>query len=264
MSASSSSVKNLFLKRPLVSPLAMLTAADYPTAVWLNRAGVDLILVGDSLANVELGLSSTTDAGMDIMLHHAAAVLRGAGETPVVVDMPFEAYQPAGADALANARRFVALGCAAVKVEWFKDCLKVVRLLREGGVEVMGHTGLTPQTAQSFNVRGRTPEEAANIERQAFELEKAGCFAVVLECVPEALAARITARLRIPVIGIGAGAACDGQVLVTHDMLGLNERRVPKFVRKYADIGGQIAEAVSAYRQDVKNGVFPAPEQTYR
>lgn len=264
MSAHPLSVKSIFLKRQLSAPFAMLTAADYPTAVWLDRAGIDLILVGDSLANVELGLASTTQVGMDVMLHHAAAVLRGAGETPVVVDMPFDAYQIDGADALANARQLTALGCAAVKVEWFADCLKTVRVLREGGVEVMGHIGLTPQTAQTFTVRGRTSGEAQDIERQALELEKAGCFAVVLECVPESLAQRITTALRIPTIGIGAGRFCDGQVLVVNDMLGLNAGKLPRFVKQYAALAEATVAAVQAYKKDVHSGTFPGPDQTYR
>jgi 3-methyl-2-oxobutanoate hydroxymethyltransferase len=256
--------KSIFLERQLSPPFAMLTAADYPTAVWLSRAGVDLILVGDSLANVELGLASTTQVGMDIMLHHAAAVLRGAKDTPVIVDMPFDAYQPEGSDALLNARKFIDLGCAAVKVEWFSRCPQVVRLLCDGGIKVMGHVGLTPQTAQNFNVRGRTQQEAEGIVRQSLELEQSGCFAVVLECVPESLAQRITAVLRIPSIGIGAGRFCDGQVLVTNDMLGLNAGKLPRFVKPYAALGEATVAAVQAYTKDVHSAVFPGPEQTYR
>ena len=238
----------------------MLTAYDYPMAVLLDKAGIDIILVGDSLANVVLGLESTTQVGMEIMLHHTQAVLRGAKQTPVVGDMPFDAYQPYGTDAVANARRLMDSGCAAVKLEWFDRCLEVTAALVKASIPVIGHVGLTPQTAElfgGFKMQGKDAASAARIFEQSQALQRAGCLAVVLECVPDELAARITAALKIPTIGIGAGPACDGQVLVIHDVLGLNDRKIPKFVKKYADIGAAIVDVVKQYKKEVKAGEFP-------
>ncbi len=245
----------------------MLTAYDYSMAVLLEKSGVDIILVGDSLANVVLGLDSTVQVGMEVMLHHTRAVLRGAIQTPVVADMPFEAYQPEGADALFHARRFMDIGCAAVKVEWFGRCLDVVELLVKAGVPVVGHIGLTPQTAEQlggFKVQGRDAASAEAIKEQAMSLERAGCLALVLECVPETLAQAITRGLKIPTIGIGAGKHCDGQVLVVHDLLGFNNRKVPKFAKKYADLGAVIETAARQYTQEVKTGEFPGQEHSFR
>jgi 3-methyl-2-oxobutanoate hydroxymethyltransferase len=257
------SLKEVVAKKQRGQKITMLTAYDHPMAVFLDRAGIDLILVGDSLANVVLGLDSTVQVGMDVMLHHVKAVTRGAKRAPVIADMPFEAYQPVGADAVANARLFVEAGCAAVKVEWFTGCIEVVKALRGGDIEVVGHVGLTPQTAETLGVRGRSQEEAHAIFEQAEALEAAGCMMIVIECVPEKLTKEITATLRVPVIGIGAGKYCDGQVLVTHDILTLNERKVPKFVKRYANAGGVIMEAVRAYRGDVERGDFPGKEHTF-
>lgn len=244
--------------------ITMLTAYDHPLARLVDRAGIDIILIGDSLANVVLGLDSTTQIGMDIMVPLAGAVSRGVERAFVVADMPFEAYQPAGADEVKNARRLVdEAGCDAVKVEWFPWCDEVVRSLRAAGIEVMGHVGLTPQTAQEFKVQGRDSASAQAIIQQAKLLEEAGCFAVVLECVPEDLAREITRELKVPTIGIGAGKFCDGQVLVLHDMLGLNERKVPKFVKKYANIAQQVVAAVQLYKEEVESGRFPGPEQSF-
>ena len=254
----------------------MLTAYDYPTALLVDKAGVDVVLVGDSLANVVLGLDATTQIGMDVMFHHTQAVARAVKRALVVADMPFEAYQPQGADAVRHARRLIEAGCTAVKVEWFSWTTStpevdastsgveaVIRLLRAAGIEVMGHAGLTPQTAVDFKVQGRDTASAAAIIDQAKIMEAAGCFAVVLECVPEGLSREISAALKIPVIGIGAGKYCDGQVLVLHDMLGLNDRKVPRFVKKYADASGLILNAVQQYKEDVISGKFPAPEHTF-
>lgn len=242
----------------------MLTAYDYPTARLLDRAGVDIILVGDSLANVVLGLDSTAQVGMEAMLHHARAVGRAVTDALVVADMPFEAYQPAGADAVGQARRLVDdAGCGAVKLEWFAGAVEVVVALRRAGIEVMGHVGLTPQTAAEFKVQGRDAASAAAILTQANALEAAGCFALVLECVRESLAQDITASLKIPTIGIGAGKYCDGQVLVLHDMLGLNERKVPRFVKQYADLSEQILQAVRQYKEEVEQGLFPDESRSF-
>ena len=257
-------LQSIVSKKSRGEKVVMLTAYDYPTAVLVDRAGVDLILVGDSVANVVLGLESTTQVGMEVMLHHAKAVGRGVKNALVIGDMPFDAYQTDPANAVFNAKRFVLeAGCHGVKVEWFDRCAEVVRELRQAGIAVMGHVGLTPQTAEEFKVQGKDSEAAGRIREQALALEKAGCFAVVLECVPESLAKEITAALLIPTIGIGAGKFCDGQVLVLHDMLGLNDRKLPKFVKKYAAIGEDIVSAVRKYKDDVEHGVFPGPEQTF-
>ena len=244
--------------------ISVLTAYDYPTARCVDRAGIDIVLIGDSLANVVLGLDSTTEIGMDVMVPHAKAVARAVEQAYVVADMPFDAYQPAGADEVKNARRLIEeAGCQAVKVEWFPWCDEVIRSLREDGIEVMGHIGLTPQTAQEFKVQGRDNASAKEIMQQARIMEDAGCFSIVLECVPEELAREITRMLKVPTIGIGAGKYCDGQVLVLHDMLGLTDRKVPKFVKKYADLSGEILKAVTLYKEDVESGNFPGPEQSF-
>ncbi len=256
-------LKNIIDKKSRREKITMLTAYDYPTARLLDRAGIDIVLIGDSLANVVLGLDSTTQIGMDIMLPHVAAVSRAVEQAFVVADMPFEAYQPAGADEVKQARRLLEAGCQAVKVEWFPWCDEVVRSLRQAGIEVMGHVGLTPQTAQEFKVQGRDSASARAIMDQSRLLEEAGCFAIVLECVPEALAQEITQTLKIPTIGIGAGKFCDGQVLVLHDMLGLNERKVPKFVKQYTNLSEQILAAVTLYKEEVRSGTFPGPDQSF-
>ncbi|MBF0387486.1 MAG: 3-methyl-2-oxobutanoate hydroxymethyltransferase [Candidatus Omnitrophica bacterium] len=259
-------LNEVLAKKSRGEKIVMLTAYDYSLAVLLEKAGVDIILVGDSLANVVLGLEATSQVGMAVMLHHTQAVLRGVKSAPVVADMPFDAYQPEGSDALKNAEAFMAAGCAAVKVEWFGRCLEVVAVLVKAGVPVIGHVGLTPQTVEQlggFKVQGRTDVAAEAIREQSRKLEQAGCVAVVLECVPEGLARQITAELHIPVIGIGAGKYCDGQVLVVNDMLGLYDRKTPKFVKKYADIGAEVVEAVKCYKKEVEEGVFPGPQQTF-
>ena len=257
-------LKNILEKKQQGRKITMLTAYDYPTARCLDRAGLDIILIGDSLANAVLGLDSTTEIGMDVMVPHAKAVARGVEHALVVADLPFDAYQPAGADEVKNARRLVdEAGCHAVKVEWFQWCDEVVRSLRAVGIEVMGHVGLTPQTAQEFKVQGRDSSSAQAIIQQAKLLEEAGCFAIVLECVPEDLAREITQSLKVPTIGIGAGKFCDGQVLVLHDMLGLTDRKVPKFVKKYTDLSDQIVKAVQLYKEEVEAGKSPGPEQSF-
>lgn len=247
--------------------ISMLTAYDYPLAVLLEQAGIDIILVGDSLANVVLGLESTTQVGMDVMLHHLKAVLRGAKRTPVVADMPFDAYQPVGTDAVKNARIFMDAGSAAVKVEWFGRCLEVVEELVKAGIPVIGHVGLTPQTVDQlggFKVQGRDSLGAEQIIRQSASLERLGCIALVLECVPESLARQVTQELKIPTIGIGAGKYCDGQVLVLYDFLGLYDRKPPKFVKKYVDLGPAVVTAVQSYKKEVESGDFPGREQTFQ
>jgi 3-methyl-2-oxobutanoate hydroxymethyltransferase len=254
-----------FVARKKTGPkITMLTAYDYPMAVLLDGAGVDIVLIGDSLANVALGLESTTQVGMEVMLHHAKAVSRGVKSALIVGDMPFEAYQLDPSAAVFNAKRYIhEAGCQAVKVEWFDRCIKAVRAMRRARIPVMGHVGLTPQTAHEFKVQGKDTLSARNILEEAKALEKAGCFALVLECVPTGLAKEITSALTIPTIGIGAGPLCDGQVLVTHDMLGLFDRKVPKFVKLYADMKAEIHSAVQKYIEEVHRGDFPGPEQTF-
>jgi 3-methyl-2-oxobutanoate hydroxymethyltransferase len=246
---------------------AMLTAYDYPMGRLLDEAGIDIILVGDSLGMVVLGYESTTPVTMDEMLHHAKAVRRGVQRALLVGDMPFMSFRGSLTETVKNACRFVQeAGCDAVKVEWKPGIEDVVRAILDAGIPVMGHVGLTPQTAQAeggFKVRARDAESATRVIGQAIALQEVGCFALVLECIPEMVAAQITRRLAVPTIGIGAGAECDGQVLVTHDLLGLFERFTPKFVKRYADLGSIIRQAAAAYVSDVREGRFPTREHAF-
>ncbi len=247
--------------------ISMLTAYDYPFARLVDQAGIDMILVGDSLANVVLGLESTTQVGMKEMLHHAQAVTRAVQRCLVVGDMPFESYQLDTAAAVKNARRFVEeAGCGAVKLEWFDACPSVTKDIVSSGIPVMGHIGLTPQTADKlggFKVQGKDAEAARRLMEQAQLLESRGCFSLVLECVPDEIAALITRRLSIPTIGIGAGAQCDGQVLVLHDCLGLFDRYRPKFVKRYLDLSALIVPALQQYRREIEEGLFPDKEHSF-
>ena len=247
--------------------IIVLTAYDYPLASLLDRCGVDIILVGDSLANVVLGLDSTTQVGMTEMIHHAKAVRRAVKRALLVGDMPFESYQKLPEKAVENARRFVQeAGCDAVKLEWFDRCLEVAHNIVRAGIPVMGHVGLTPQTADQLGglkVQGKDAAAAQKILENALALEKKGCFSIVLECVPAPLAAMITERLAIPTIGIGAGVDCDGQVLVTHDLLGLFDRFTPKFVQRYARLDEAILEGVGRFCADVREGKFPDEAHSY-
>ncbi|MCX5700177.1 MAG: 3-methyl-2-oxobutanoate hydroxymethyltransferase [Candidatus Omnitrophica bacterium] len=247
--------------------ITMLTAYDYPTAALMDRAEIDMILVGDSLANVVLGLDSTTKVGMSEMLHHAKAVTRAVKRTLVVGDMPFESYQINPDESAKNARRFlVEANCDAVKLEWFDKCLEATKKIAQAGIPVMGHIGLTPQTAEKiggFKVQGKDADAARKLIEQALELEKLGCFAIVLECVPDKIAKLITEKLKIPTIGIGAGIYCDGQVLVTNDMLGLFERFTPKFVKKYVNLSELIFKAIQSYKDEVTQKTFPGPEHSF-
>lgn len=254
--------------------ITMLTAYDYPLASLVDRAGIDMILVGDSLANVVLGLDSTTKVGMAEMIHHAKAVTRAVKNALVVGDMPYESYQflPAGRqvnpeESARNARRFIdEAKCDAVKLEWFDRCLEVTKIIIEAGIPVMGHIGLTPQTADKlggFKVQGKDAEAAQRLIEQAQALEKLGCFALVLECVPDKIAEIITNKINIPTIGIGAGVKCDGQVLVIHDLLGLFERFTPKFVKKYIDLSPLILKALQEYKQEVVGEKFPDKEHSF-
>jgi 3-methyl-2-oxobutanoate hydroxymethyltransferase len=233
----------------------------------LDEAGLDILLVGDSLGMVVLGYAGTTPVTMEEMLHHAKAVRRGVTRALVVGDMPFMSFHVSLRETVANAGRFIQeAGCDAVKVEWKPGIEDVAKAIIDAGIPVMGHVGLTPQTAQAeggFKVRGRDAETAARILAQAVALQEVGCFAMVLECIPDVLAEEITRRLRVPTIGIGAGPHCDGQVLVTYDLLGLYGPFRPKFVKAYAELGDAVRRAAGQYIEEVKSGAFPATEHTF-
>ncbi len=240
--------------------IAMLTAYDCPTARVLNDAELDVILVGDSLGMVVLGFEDTRSVTMADMLHHTRAVARGNTECLLVADLPYRTYETPS-DAVENARLLRDAGADAVKPEGKK--LESIKAIVADGIPVMGHVGLLPQTSETFRVRGRKPSEAAQIVDDAKALEAAGCFAIVLEGIPARLAKEITAVSQIPTIGIGAGAACDGQVLVLHDLIGFFDQFNPTFAKKYADLGRDLKCAVTHYRLEVKQGLFPDKEHTY-
>ena len=260
-------ISDIIQKKSKGEKITVLTAYDYPTAQLLDKAGIDIILVGDSLANVVLGLESTTQVGMQEMLHHCKAVSRAVENALVVADMPFGSYQIDHSKALANARLFIGeAGCGAVKLEWFDNCARVTESIIKDGIAVMGHIGLTPQTVSKedgMKVQGRDASSARHIIKQAKILQEAGCFAIVLECVPKELAKIITAELKIPTIGIGAGPHCDGQVLVSHDVLGLVTRYHPKFAKKYVDLSAAMVKAFGKYKNEVKSGRFPDDEHSF-
>lgn len=241
--------------------ISMLTAYDYPTAVILDQSGVDIILVGDSLGMVVLGYESTLPVTMEDMLHHTKAVARGTKHALLIADMPFMSYQVSTADALYNAGRFLKeAGAQGVKLEGGGEVAELIRKMTAIGIPVMGHIGLTPQSVHQlggYKVQGRDEATAKKLMEDAVMIEEAGAFSLVLECVPAPLAASITQALSIPTIGIGAGVHCDGQVLVTNDMLGLFERFVPKFVKKYADLHNQMKTGIRLYIDEVKEGKFP-------
>jgi 3-methyl-2-oxobutanoate hydroxymethyltransferase len=251
-------------KKERGEPISMLTGYDYPTALALDRAGIDAILVGDSLGMVVLGYENTLPVTMEEMLHHCRAVARGAMSALLIGDMPFMSYQVSPEEAVRNAGRFLQQGgMQAVKLEGGRERLDAIRAIVAAGVSVMGHLGLTPQSVNllgGFRPQGRTAITARRLFEDALLLEEAGCFSLVLESVPARLAEIISKRLAIPTIGIGAGAGCDGQVLVTHDLLGLFDRFTPKFVRKYADLNTEMQRAFTAYISDVQGRVFPAQE----
>jgi 3-methyl-2-oxobutanoate hydroxymethyltransferase len=247
--------------------ITMLTAYDYPMAALVDRAGIDMVLIGDSLANVVLGLKSTTEVGMTEMIYHSKAVSRAVTRALVIGDMPFDSYQVNPEDCVKNARRFVdEAKCDGVKLEWFDRCLEVTEKIVKAGIPVVGHIGLTPQTADKiggFKVQGKDAEAAKRLIKQAEDLAELGCFAIVLECVPDKIAQMITEKIKIPTIGIGAGKYTDGQVLVIHDALGLFERYTPKFVKKYINLSPMILEALQQYKKDVVEGSYPGPEHSF-
>jgi 3-methyl-2-oxobutanoate hydroxymethyltransferase len=247
--------------------IVMVTAYDAPGARLADAAGIDLILVGDTAAMVVLGYESTLPVTMDEMLFLTRSVARAAKRPLIIGDMPFGTYEPSDEEAVHNAVRFVKEGGAdVVKLEGAGPSLSRVRAITGAGIGVMGHVGLTPQSATvlgGFKAQGRTAAQAVQLYEDALALEHAGCFAVVLEAVPEAVAARITEALSVPTIGIGAGAATDGQVLVYHDLLGLYEGRAPRFVKRYADLGAEIRGALERYAADVREQRFPEEQNTY-
>jgi len=247
--------------------IAMLSVYDYPTARLADAAGVDIILVGDSLGMVVLGYETTLPVDMDEMLLHVKAVSRARPGALVVADMPFMSFQVSPADALRNAGRMLKEGGAdAVKIEGGRCIAPTARAINEAKIPVMGHVGLTPQAIRRFGgyrIQGKSEAGRTGAVEDARALEEAGCFAIVLEAIPWSLAEEITAEVGIPTIGIGAGPRCDGQVLVGHDLLGFSEGHVPRFVRKYADLRATIQEAFSGYVADVKAGVFPSLEESY-
>jgi 3-methyl-2-oxobutanoate hydroxymethyltransferase len=253
-------------KKERGEPITMLTAYDYPTALAMDRAGVDSILVGDSLAMVVLGYENTLPVSMEEMLHHARAVSRGAEYALLIGDMPFLSYQVNAEEAVRNAGRFLQQGgMDAVKLEGGRERVEAIRAITGAGIPVMGHLGLTPQSVHQlggFRAQGRTASAAIRLFEDAQILEEAGCFSLVLESVPARLADIISNRISIPTIGIGAGAGCDGQVLVTHDLLGLFDRFTPKFVKKYADLHNEMNRAFAEYIDDVETRRFPAPKHT--
>lgn len=247
--------------------LTMLTAYDYSTAKLIDESGINSILVGDSLGNVILGYEDTISVTMEDMIHHSAAVARGAKNALVVCDMPFMSYQTSVYDAIVNAGRLMKEGRAgAVKLEGGKEVCPQIKAIVDAGIPVCAHLGLTPQSINAFGgfkVQGKTEAAARKLIEDAKAVEEAGAFAVVLECVPAALAELVTKKVSIPTIGIGAGNVCDGQVLVYQDMLGMFSDFTPKFVKRFADIGSVMKEAFRTYDVEVKAGSFPSSEHTY-
>lgn len=260
-------VTDLREKKARGEKITMLTAYDYPSARVVDSGGVDIILVGDSLGMVVLGYDNTLSVTMEDMLHHTRAVVRGSQKAMVVFDMPFLSYHVNREEALRNAGRAIQeAGAQAVKLEGGQEVAPVVETIVKAGIPVMGHIGLTPQSIHQlggFKVQGKDEATARKMIDDARALEQAGAFSIVLETVPWQLARIITGKVAVPTIGIGAGSYCDGQVLVTHDLLGIFDRFAPKFVRRYANLYPEMVSAVERYVAEVKNGEFPAPEHTF-
>ena len=247
--------------------ISMLTAYDYPTARLLDEAGVDVLLVGDSLGMVVLGYDSTVHVTLEEMIHHIKAVVRGAQRALVIGDLPFGSYNEGPSQAIRSATRLIKEGgCAAVKLEGGIEMAPTVRAVANAGIPVVGHVGLLPQTATKvggFKVQGRTAEDALALFESGRALEKAGAFMIVIEAVPAPVGMLLSRSLTVPIIGIGAGAGCDGQVLVTPDMLGLQEALTPRYLKRYAHLASAVEDAVRRYVSEVKAGTFPAEEHTY-
>jgi len=260
-------IPDLLTKKKEGKKITMLTAYDYAMASFIDQSGIDMILVGDSLGMVVLGYDSTVPVTMDEMIHHCKAVRRGVHYAFLVGDMPFMSYNINRGEAIRNAGRFMKeAGCDAVKLEGGLEIAETVRNIVEAGIPVMAHIGLTPQTVGKlggFRVQGKDAVSAQRLLDSALGLEKAGAFSIVMECIPDKLAELISTSLDIPTIGIGAGSKCDGQVLVTNDLLGLFEKFTPKFVKQYIKLFPMIKEAVEAYRQEVETGKFPGQEHSF-
>ncbi len=247
--------------------ITMLTAYDYLMASQLDESGIDVILVGDSVGNVLLGYKNTIPVTMDEMIHHCKAVTRGVKRAMVIGDMPFMSYQASKEEAVRNAGRFLKeSGVEAIKLEGGREIYSTIELIVGSGIPVMGHLGLTPQSVYKlggYGVRGQDNEQASKLLEDARGLEKVGVFSIVLEKIPAKLAKKITQQISVPTIGIGAGVGCDGQVLVTHDMLGLFEKFKPKFSKRYAELGAQMKRCYKKYIEEVKSGEFPSKEHSY-
>jgi 3-methyl-2-oxobutanoate hydroxymethyltransferase len=257
---------HLFFKKKR-RPQTMLTAYDAPTAQMLESEGIDFILVGDSVGMVLLGYDSTVPVTMDEMIHHAKAVRRGAKKTFIIGDLPLKGVEKGPGQALESARRFVReAGCQAVKLEWNARCLETTRLLVQNSIPVMGHVGLTPQSALregGFKVRAQKAEEAEALLQKAMAFQSAGSFSILIECVPSPVAKIVTERLRIPTFGIGAGPYCDGQVLVFHDVVGSFKKFKPRFVKTYANTDGVMRKAGARFIKDVHSGRFPRKKNSF-
>lgn len=247
--------------------ISMITAYDYPSARFVDKVGIEIILVGDSLAMTVMGLDSTVPVTMEEMIHHTKAVVRGVENAMVIGDLPFGSYNQSKEQAIANATRLMKEGgCDAVKLEGGVEMAEITKAIVDAGIPVMGHIGLTPQTISKlggFKVQGKGVQEAEKLLKSALALQEAGIFSIVLECVPEEVGRLITEKLSIPTIGIGGGRYCDGQVLVFHDTLGLFEKFLPKFVKRYRNLGEEIVKALEEYKQEVKEEKFPGPEHVF-
>lgn len=260
-------IAELQQKKEMGQKITMMTAYDYPSAGLVDQAGIDAILVGDSLGMVVLGYESTVPVTMDEMIHHSKAVSRGVTSSFTIGDMPFMSYHVSTEQAVENAGRFIKeAACDSVKLEGGSDMAPVIKAVVRAGIPVCAHIGLTPQTAtmlSGFKVQGKDAESAKELVQSAKDLEAAGAFMIVMECIPDLLAAKITHELSIPTIGIGAGKDCDGQVLVYHDIVGLFERFTPKFVKQYLNLSPMIKEALIRFRTEVENGSFPGSDHTF-
>jgi 3-methyl-2-oxobutanoate hydroxymethyltransferase len=259
--------QSLLAKKGRGEPVTMVTAYDYPSALAADRAGLDVLLVGDSLGMVVLGHEDTLSVTMDDMIHHAKAVARARSRALRVGDMPFLSYQASVEEAVRNAGRFLSEGgMDAVKLEGGRERAATVRAIVEAGIPVMGHVGLQPQSIRAlggYRAQGGTAPAARRLLEDALRLEEAGCFSIVLEAVPDRVATLVSKHLRVPTIGIGSGAGCDGQVLVFHDLLGLQDSLAPRFVKRYASLLEEAQKALEAYRQEVAERRFPGPEHVY-
>ena len=267
MSRKKVTIAELQEKKQKKQKITMVTAYDYSTARILDQTGIDTILVGDSLGNVVLGYESTVPVTMDEMLHHCKAVARGVASGFIIGDMPFLSYQVSHEKAIENAGRFIKeAGCDAIKLEGGSDMAPTVKAIVRAGIPVCAHIGLTPQTAtmlSGYKVQGKTAKSARKLIQSAKDLEDAGAFMIVFECIPDFLASRITKELKIPTIGIGAGRDCDGQVLVYHDLVGLFDRFTPKFAKQYINLIPMISDAIAQYKKEVEAGKFPGPEHSF-